>query len=89
MAAEVDEDGYPADGSPPSWLSPAETAAWRTQNDLHAKLAAETALVQELTGALRFILAFYEPGQTYLDTEAWKVAEAGARRVVAKAESRQ
>lgn len=31
MTAEVDEDGYPADGSPPSWLSPAEEAAWRAQ----------------------------------------------------------
>lgn len=41
----------------------------------------------ELTGALRFILAFYEPGQTYLDTDAWKVAEAGARAAMAKAEA--
>ena len=31
--------------------------------------------VKDLEGALRFILAFYEPGQTYLDTEAWKSAE--------------
>jgi hypothetical protein len=37
----------------------------------------------KLAGAMRFILAFYEPGQTYLDTEAWKVAEAGARAALA------
>jgi hypothetical protein len=40
-----------------------------------------------LVGALRFILAFYEPGQRYLDTEAWKVAEAGARRALKDAEA--
>lgn len=40
---------------------------------------------EALAGALRFILAFYEPGQTYLDTEAWKQAEAGARRALARA----
>jgi hypothetical protein len=37
------------------------------------------ALVEKLWGALNFILAFYEPGQRYLDTEAWKHAEAGGR----------
>ena len=42
-------------------------------------------LASERVGALNFILAFYEPGQRYLDTEAWKCAEAGARRVMAKA----
>lgn len=46
------------------------------------------AAAPELLGALRFILAFYEPGQTYLDTNAWKQAEASARRAVAKAEGR-
>jgi len=35
--------------------------------------------VERLRGALSFILAFYEPGQTYLDTNAWKQAEASAR----------
>lgn len=44
-------------------------------------------LVDELTGALRFIMAFYEPGQTYLDTNAWKVAEAGGRNALAKGEA--
>lgn len=34
-------------------------------------------LVEKLWGALNFILAFYEPGQKHLDTEAWKVAESG------------
>lgn len=41
----------------------------------------------ELLGALRFILAFYEPGQRHLDTEAWKLAEAGGRRALANAEA--
>lgn len=40
----------------------------------------------DLLGAMRFILAFYEPGQNYLDTNAWIQAEASARRAVAKAE---
>jgi hypothetical protein len=30
--------------------------------------------LQDCVGALQFILAFYEPGQQVLDTEAWKVA---------------
>jgi hypothetical protein len=37
-------------------------------------------LIEKLWGALNFILAFYEPGQRHLDTEAWKHAEAGGRR---------
>jgi hypothetical protein len=41
-------------------------------------------LLQEAWGALNFILAFYEPDQRYLDTNAWKQAEAGGRRVHAK-----
>ena len=41
----------------------------------------------DLTGAMRFVLAFYEPGQRYLDTNAWKQAEASARRAFAKAEA--
>lgn len=28
---------------------------------------------------MNFVLAFYEPGQRHLDTEAWKRAEAGMR----------
>jgi hypothetical protein len=46
------------------------------------------AAAPDLLGALRFILAFYEPGQRYLDTNAWKNAEAAARAAVAKAEGR-
>lgn len=38
------------------------------------------AIVEQCWGALNFILAFYEPGQTYLDTNAWKEAEASGRR---------
>lgn len=40
-------------------------------------------LTEKLAGALNFILAFYEPGQTHLDTEAWKRAEASGRRALA------
>lgn len=36
--------------------------------------------LQDCWGALNFILAFYEPGQRHLDTNAWKNAEAGGRR---------
>lgn len=36
-----------------------------------------TAL-EDCVGALQFVLAFYEPGQRYLDGEAWKVACANA-----------
>lgn len=43
------------------------------------------AAAPELYGAMQFILAFYEPGQRYLDTEAWKVAEASARAAMRKA----
>lgn len=43
----------------------------------------------DLVGALRFILAFYEPGQRTLDTEAWKRAEAAGRAALAKAEGKQ
>lgn len=42
-----------------------------------------TELNTEAWGALNFILSFYEP-QNYLDTNAWKQAEAGARKVHAK-----
>lgn len=42
--------------------------------------------LRDCWGALNFILAFYEPGQRYLDTNAWKNAEAGGRRAHAKAE---
>lgn len=42
------------------------------------------ALIRDAWGALSFILAFYEPGQQYLDTEAWKLCEAGARAVHAR-----
>ena len=42
---------------------------------------------KETTEALRFIMAFYEPGQTYLDTNAWKQAEAQARAALAEAEA--
>lgn len=52
----------------------------RIEADAHLIAAAP-----DLLGALRFVLAFYEPGQRYLDTNAWKLAEAEARAAVAKA----
>jgi hypothetical protein len=54
--------------------------------DANARLI---AAAPDLLAALNFILAFYEPGQRYLDTEAWKVAEASARHAVAKATGSQ
>lgn len=47
----------------------------------------DRSLVEQLTGALRFIIAFYEPGQTYLDTNAWKHAEAGGRAALKRGEA--
>lgn len=44
-----------------------------------------TDLEDKLIGALTFIMAFYEPGQRHLDTEAWKVAEASGRHALAQA----
>ncbi len=44
-----------------------------------------TPLEDDLIGALQFILAFYEPGQRHLDTEAWKHAEASGRYALARA----
>ena len=44
------------------------------------------AAAPDLLEALRFIMAFYEPGaESYLDTNAWKQAEASARAAIAKA----
>jgi hypothetical protein len=51
--------------------APALIAAARERDELRA-------LAGKSWGALNFILAFYEP-QNYLDTEAWKNAEAGGR----------
>ncbi len=45
---------------------------------------AERELLGEAWGALNFILAFYDPGQRHLDTNAWKQAEADGRRIHAK-----
>lgn len=44
------------------------------------------AAAPDLLAALRFIMAFYEPGQSCLDTNAWKQAESNARAAIAKAE---
>lgn len=46
-----------------------------------------TDLEDALIGALQFIMAFYEPGQRHLDTEAWKNAEADGRRALARAKA--
>lgn len=69
---------------------PSITEALEHLADLKAEPSAgdvERGLVDQLTGALRFIMAFYEPGQRYLDTEAWKVAEAGGRAALARGEA--
>lgn len=58
-------------------------AAARTWKDAEW-IDQERSLLEEAWGALNFILAFYEPGQRYLDTNAWKQAEASGRRVHAK-----
>jgi hypothetical protein len=49
-----------------------------------ASAPADKTLLEEAWGALNFILAFYEPGQRHLDTNAWKQAEAAGRAVHAK-----
>lgn len=48
----------------------------------------DTALLKQAWGALNFILAFYEPGQRYLDTNAWTQAEASGRRAHAALRAR-
>jgi hypothetical protein len=59
-------------------------AGERTLPQVHeqsASIALEwRTLAEQAWGALNFILAFYEPGQNYLDTNAWKQAEASGRR---------
>ncbi len=50
------------------------------QEDLSKELAECKELIRQSWGALNFILAFYDPQQRYLDTEAWKQAEASGRR---------
>lgn len=48
-------------------------------------LKAASEALQQCWGALNFILAFYDPNQRHLDTNAWKQAEAGGRRAHAHA----
>jgi hypothetical protein len=59
----------------------------RFEASLPPSAPVDRPLVDDLTGALRFILAFYEPGQRYLDSEAWKCAEAGGRAALARGEA--
>jgi hypothetical protein len=49
--------------------------------------ASKDQLIEQMAGALNFILAFYEPGQSYLDTNAWTRAEAGGRKALADAKA--
>lgn len=49
---------------------------------------ADLKLIRDMTGALNFILAFYEPNQRHLDTEAWKVAEARGKQMLAAGKER-
>jgi hypothetical protein len=60
----------------------------RNRTDPYEGNARLIAAAPDLLGALRFLLAFYDPGQTHLDTNAWKAAETSARAAVAKAEGR-
>lgn len=48
---------------------------------LKSRVEAAEKLQQDAWGALNFILAFYEPNQRHLDTNAWTQAEAEGRRV--------
>jgi hypothetical protein len=54
-------------------------AAEATVASQAVRIAEDKELLGQAWGALNFILAFYEPGQTYLDTNAWKQAEACGR----------
>lgn len=40
----------------------------------------DRSALEDCVGALQCVLAFYEPGQRYLDTEAWKRAHFSAVR---------
>lgn len=45
-----------------------------------AERADPEQLIKDMAGALNFVLAFYEPGQRYLDTNAWAQACGSAVR---------
>lgn len=73
------------DGSPVCAFGSAEGSGTLFENKADYSLI---AAAPDLLSAMRFVLAFYEPGQTHLDANAWKQAEASARRAVAKAEGK-
>ena len=81
-------------GFRPGWTEGDATRAWNTRPEdpeitrLREEVERLDALRQQGWGALNFILAFYEPGQRYLDTNAWTQAEAGGRRALAALEAR-
>ena len=76
----------PMTGEPPNG-SLAYRLGHRDARHAGAELALQAdAINAQLLGALRLILAFYEPGQTCLDTNAWKQAEAAGRAAVRAAE---
>jgi hypothetical protein len=63
-----------------------DAAEWPAElQDEAMATAALIAAGPDLVAALQFILAFYDPGQRYLDTDAWKLAEASGRAALAKA----
>lgn len=62
--------------APPHPISP---------TDEHPEGVTARKIIEDCWGALNFILAFYGPGQPYLDTNAWKQAEASGRRAHAAA----
>lgn len=67
------------------------SAAWDDKAKLKGAAKADRANARliaaapDLLGAARFVMAFYDPGQTHLDTNAWKQAEASMRAAIAKA----
>lgn len=87
VGAEVDDVASNSDGGAPS-----PQKQWALDNERAEARAAimvalsshvdKDALIEQMAGALNFILAFYEPGQRYLDTNAWTQAEASGRRAL-------
>lgn len=72
---------------PTIWQNAANELTCKAETDranaAEADLKLAQARIDGLEGALRYILAFYEPGQPYLDTNAWEDAEASARALLA------
>ena len=77
---QSEEEGMKTSQSQPSGEASANAEVFAGLNAEPSAAGGDEALLRQAWGALNFILAFYEPGQRYLDTEAWKHAEAGGKR---------